>query len=99
MPTAFEPIEPAWRKVTEAVPARGGVTGPERVGLRISPGDPFTPDGPTAATAPALIEQDLAEVISFGTLFLADPDLPARLAGGGDRGCTDYPALTEETAR
>ncbi|MFI6028202.1 alkene reductase [Amycolatopsis magusensis] len=75
--------------------------------------NPFTPDGPTTAAALALIEQDLADVISFGTLFLANPDLPARLAGGGPfntpdratfygggaRGYTDYPALTEETAR
>ncbi|MDI5979422.1 hypothetical protein [Amycolatopsis magusensis] len=69
-------------------------------------------DGRTIAAALPLIEQDLADVISFGMLFLANPDLPARLAGsgpfdtpdratfyGGGRGHTDYPALTEETAR
>ena len=47
-------------------------------------------------------------MVSYGKLFLANPDLPRRLAaggpfttpdpttfyGGGDRGYVDYPALT-----
>jgi N-ethylmaleimide reductase len=55
-----------------------------------------------------LIEDGTADMISFATLFLANPDLPARLAAGGpfntpdpgtfyggdERGYTDYPALT-----
>ncbi|MFG1806111.1 alkene reductase [Streptomyces sp. NPDC049040] len=55
----------------------------------------------------ALIEDGTADMISFGTLFLANPDLPERLRAGGpfntahrptyyggdDRGYTDYPAL------
>jgi N-ethylmaleimide reductase len=55
----------------------------------------------------ALIEDGTADMLSYGALFLANPDLPARLArggpfnsperatyyGGDDRGYTDYPAL------
>ncbi|WP_409462154.1 alkene reductase [Amycolatopsis sp. GA6-003] len=54
-----------------------------------------------------LIDDGLADVLSFGRLFLANPDLPARLRaggpfnepdretfyGGGATGYTDYPAL------
>ncbi|GIE33641.1 alkene reductase [Actinoplanes italicus] len=63
-----------------------------------------------AATGPeslALIEDGTADLVSFGANFLANPDLPARLAAGGpfntpdpasfyggdERGYTDYPAL------
>lgn len=67
------------------------------------------------ATAPAhtgmeslpLIADAAADLISFGALFLANPDLPARLAvggpfnspdpatfyGGGEAGYVDYPSL------
>ncbi|WP_045740933.1 alkene reductase [Actinoplanes rectilineatus] len=62
---------------------------------------------PTGPESLALIEDGLADLVAFGTLFLANPDLPARLAaggpfnemdrktafGGGERGYTDYPAL------
>ncbi|MCF3106693.1 alkene reductase [Streptomyces roseoverticillatus] len=65
-------------------------------------------DGPTGPDALALIEDGTADVISYGTLFLANPDLPARLKTGGPfnaadratfyggdaKGYTDYPALT-----
>ncbi|WP_103889179.1 alkene reductase [Actinacidiphila yanglinensis] len=60
----------------------------------------------------SLIEDGTADMLSFGALFLANPDLPRRLRlggpynspqretyyGGDDRGYTDYPALpaTEE---
>lgn len=61
--------------------------------------------GPDALT---LITDGLADLVSYGALFLANPDLPARLAAGGPfntpdrasffggdhRGYTDYPALT-----
>jgi N-ethylmaleimide reductase len=57
--------------------------------------------------AEAVITEGRADLVSFGTLFLANPDLPARLRaraalnppdtgtfyGGGERGYTDYPAL------
>ena len=53
------------------------------------------------------INQGIADLISFGQLFLANPDLPARLQsdgpfntadpskfyGGGEEGYTDYPTL------
>ncbi|MDQ1011542.1 N-ethylmaleimide reductase [Streptomyces sp. V4I23] len=64
-------------------------------------------DGPTGPGELALIEDGVADLISYGALFLANPDLPARLRaggpyntpdpssffGGGDQGYIDYPAL------
>lgn len=57
------------------------------------------------------LEKGIAKVISYGTLFLANPDLPKRfdlnaelnkpdkatMYGGGAHGYTDYPFLGEET--
>lgn len=62
------------------------------------------PSGPEEL---ALIEDGTADMLSYGALFLANPDLPRRLRSGGpfnspdratyyggdDRGYTDYPAL------
>lgn len=62
----------------------------------------------TGPSALELIEDGTADVITFGALFLANPDLPARLAAGGPfntpdhatfyggdhYGYTDYPTLT-----
>ncbi|MEU7580745.1 alkene reductase [Streptomyces sp. NPDC041068] len=62
-------------------------------------------EGPTGHDALALIEDGTADVIAFGALFLANPDLPARLRtegpyntpdqstfyGGTEKGYTDYP--------
>ncbi len=53
-----------------------------------------------------------ADVVAFGRLFIANPDLPERFRregplnhydrptfyGGGARGYTDYPALADEPA-
>ena len=64
-------------------------------------------DGPTDHRALGLIDDGTADLLSFGALFLANPDLPARLAaggpynepdratyyGGGEAGYTDYPLL------
>ncbi|SHF15581.1 alkene reductase [Streptoalloteichus hindustanus] len=69
--------------------------------------NPFTPDGSTGPEHLALVEDGSTDLVSFGALFLANPDLPARLAAGGPyntpdratfyggdaRGYTDYPAL------
>ncbi|QLY31218.1 alkene reductase [Nocardia huaxiensis] len=69
--------------------------------------NPATGDRPTGPQDLALIEDGTADLIAFGQLFLANPDLPARLRAGGpfntaDRatfyggdatGYTDYPAL------
>ncbi|MEW1636951.1 alkene reductase [Streptomyces sp. NPDC093801] len=64
-------------------------------------------EGPTDHRALGLIDEGVADVVAFGSLFIANPDLPARLRaegpyntpdtatfyGGDARGYTDYPAL------
>jgi N-ethylmaleimide reductase len=69
--------------------------------------NPFTHPQPTGPDTLSLIKEGTADMIAFGTLFLANPDLPARLAdkgpyntpdpatfyGGDHRGYTDYPHL------
>jgi N-ethylmaleimide reductase len=73
--------------------------------------NPFTHPEPTGPSALARIEDGTADIIAFGALFLANPDLPARLAAGGPyntpdaatfyggdhRGYTDYPALPNDS--
>ena len=63
--------------------------------------------GYTQETAEAELEKGIAQLISFGTLFLANPDLPKRfelnaalnqpdratMYGGKDEGYVDYPFL------
>jgi N-ethylmaleimide reductase len=63
--------------------------------------------GHTAATGAARIQHDQADLIAYGQLFIANPDLPARIRhnaplawpqratfyGGGAAGYTDYPPL------
>jgi N-ethylmaleimide reductase len=70
--------------------------------------NPFTPDAMTSADELKLIENGTADVLTFGAMFLANPDLPARLVAGGpynqpDRatfyggdghGYTDYPTMS-----
>jgi N-ethylmaleimide reductase len=70
--------------------------------------NPGTYPEPTGPAALELIEDGTADVITYGALFLANPDLPARLAAGGpfntpdngtfyggdQHGYTDYPTLT-----
>ncbi|MBB5959197.1 N-ethylmaleimide reductase [Saccharothrix tamanrassetensis] len=72
--------------------------------------NPYTPDGVTGPAELDLIADGTADAIAFGAMFLANPDLPARLAangpfntpdpttffGGDERGYTDYPASDEE---
>ncbi|MFE1774192.1 alkene reductase [Streptomyces sp. NPDC059008] len=69
--------------------------------------NPFTHPEPTGHDSLGLVENGAADLIAFGALFLANPDLPRRLASGGpynepdraayyggdERGYTDYPAL------
>jgi N-ethylmaleimide reductase len=59
-----------------------------------------------------LLEEDVADLFGFGTLFISNPDLPERLKnnwplapaenrtfyGGDAKGYTDYPAYQEEFA-
>ncbi|MEV0699622.1 alkene reductase [Saccharopolyspora sp. NPDC050389] len=44
---------------------------------------PNTAKRPTSVEELGLIEDGVADVLAFGTLFLANPDLPVRLAAGG----------------
>ncbi len=71
--------------------------------------NPDTRPEPTGPAALDLIDDGTADLVSFGALFLANPDLPQRLAAGGpfnapDRatsfggdhtGYIDYPTLDE----
>jgi N-ethylmaleimide reductase len=71
--------------------------------------NPHTGPEPTGPSSLSLIADGLADLVSFGTLFLANPDLPERLRrggpfnapdrdtfyGGDGRGYTDYPTLGE----
>ena len=64
--------------------------------------------GYTAVAAEAAIAENRADAIAFGTLYLANPDLPERFAagaplnspdrstyyGGNEKGYTDYPTLS-----
>ncbi|MEV0415451.1 alkene reductase [Streptomyces sp. NPDC050448] len=74
--------------------------------------NPFTYPEVTGPEALKLIEDGSADMIAYGALFLANPDLPARLAvggpfntpdaatfyGGDHRGYTDYPVLADYPA-
>ncbi len=65
----------------------------------------------TVEQSAAALRDGAADAISFGVKFIANPDLPARLRagaalneldretmyGGGAKGYSDYPALTDET--
>ncbi|MGV8136701.1 MAG: alkene reductase [Mangrovibacterium sp.] len=76
------------------------------------PGAIIAADGFTAETAQEYIRNEWAEAIAFGRNFLANPDLPRRIAtgaglnpydrntfyGGGEKGYTDYPFLQAEPA-
>ncbi|MFG1918593.1 alkene reductase [Micromonospora sp. NPDC048898] len=70
--------------------------------------NPYTPDGFTGPEALKLVETGATDLVSYGRLFMANPDLVDRLrvggpfntpdyskAYGGDHvGYTDYPVLT-----
>ena len=105
---AIEPLGLAYLHVAETVPGTREITLALRKqfsGVFVL--NPHT-DGPTNREALSLIEDGTADLIAFGRLFISNPDLPARLKadgpynegdfqtfyGGGDRGYTDYPALT-----
>jgi N-ethylmaleimide reductase len=69
--------------------------------------NPFTYPEVTGPEALQLVKDGAADMVAYGALFLANPDLPARLAAGGPfntpdpgtfyggdhRGYTDYPTL------
>ncbi|KOX16843.1 1,2-oxophytodienoate reductase [Saccharothrix sp. NRRL B-16348] len=74
--------------------------------------NPHTPDGVTGPDHLPLLDDGVADALSFGAMFLANPDLPVRLANGGpfnapdqstffggaEQGYIDYPALTSVNA-
>ncbi|UVS81407.1 alkene reductase [Actinokineospora sp. UTMC 2448] len=69
--------------------------------------NPHTGSRPTGHAELDVVADGVADIVSFGALYLANPDLPARLAAGGPfnepdpttyyggdhRGYTDYPTL------
>ncbi|MFJ9429604.1 alkene reductase [Streptomyces sp. NPDC101490] len=104
---AVEPVGIAYLHVLE--------TAPERRPLVLDLRKRFTgtfilnpaTEGPTGADSLALVEDGTTDLVAFGRLFVANPDLPARLRtdgpynpldpstmyGGDARGYVDYPAL------
>ena len=75
----------------------------------VFPGPLIVSGGFTADTAQQVLAAGTADLIAFGRAFIANPDLPKRLAlgaplntpdrstfyGGAERGYTDYPTLEE----
>ncbi|MFE5515345.1 alkene reductase [Streptomyces sp. NPDC056529] len=104
---AIDPIGIAYLHVTEPAPEVRELT----LTLRKAFSGTFVlnpaTEGPTGPDALALIEDGTADLVAYGALFIANPDLPARLRAGGPyntpdpatffggdhRGYTDYPAL------
>ncbi|MFF3455923.1 alkene reductase [Streptomyces sp. NPDC002730] len=103
----LEPLGLGYLHVVEMVPGFREVT----LALRKQFSGTFilnpATEGPTDHGALGLIEDGIADILAFGALFLANPDLPARLKaegpyntpdtasffGGDDKGYIDYPAL------
>ncbi|MGW4562187.1 alkene reductase [Streptomyces sp. NPDC004561] len=100
-------LEPAYLHVLEG-PDRGLTARLRKAWPGTFVLNPFTHPDVTGPEALKLIEDGSADMIAYGALFLANPDLPRRLAAGGPfnapdqatfyggdhRGYTDYPALT-----
>ncbi|MFI2349243.1 alkene reductase [Streptomyces sp. NPDC019443] len=103
----LEPLGLGYLHIVEMVPGLRDVT----LALRKQFSGTFilnpATEGPTDHRALELIEDGIADILAFGSLFLANPDLPVRLKaegpyntpdtatffGGDDKGYTDYPAL------
>ncbi|MFD5329462.1 alkene reductase, partial [Streptomyces sp. NPDC127092] len=81
--TAIEPLGIAYLHVLEAVPGLRDTT----LALRKQFSGTFVlnpaTEGPTGPEALTLVEDGTADVLAYGALFLANPDLPARLRAGG----------------
>lgn len=75
--------------------------------------NPATPGTMTGREHPALVEEGATDLVSFGRLFISNPDLSERLAteaelvepdmskayGGDERGYTDYPTSAHSMAQ
>ncbi len=103
---AIEPLGLAYLHVLEAVDIREITLDLRKRFSGTLLVNAFT-DGPTGPDALSVVEDGIADMISYGSLFVSNPDLPARLKaggpftapdpetlyGGGAKGYTDYPAL------
>ncbi|MFE7777536.1 alkene reductase [Streptomyces sp. NPDC057445] len=103
----LEPLDLAYLHILEATPALRPLTLDLRKEFSGTVVLNAATEGPTGPGELALIEDGVADIVSYGALFLANPDLPARLRaggpyntpdptsffGGGDKGYIDYPAL------
>jgi N-ethylmaleimide reductase len=103
----LEPLGLGYLHIVEMVPGLRDVT----LALRKQFSGTFilnpATEGPTDHRALELIEDGIADILAFGSLFLANPDLPVRLKaegpyntpdtatffGGDDKGYIDYPTL------
>ncbi|MFF4228509.1 alkene reductase [Streptomyces sp. NPDC001820] len=103
----LEPLGLGYLHIVEMVPGLRDVT----LALRKQFSGTFilnpATEGPTDHRALGLIEDGTADILAFGALFLANPDLPVRLRsegpyntpdtasffGGDDKGYIDYPTL------
>ncbi|MFC4612397.1 alkene reductase [Streptomyces maoxianensis] len=103
----LEPLGLSYLHIVEMVPGLRDVT----LALRKQFSGTFilnpATEGPTDHRALGLIEDGTADILAFGALFLANPDLPVRLRsegpyntpdtasffGGDDKGYIDYPTL------
>lgn len=95
-------------EVNEADLRHGGTEVPTRPLRDRFTGTLMVNGGYNRDRANAVLTQGEADLVSFGTLFLANPDLPQRFAkngplnppdpatfyGGGEKGYTDYPFWT-----
>ncbi|GGZ43920.1 alkene reductase [Streptomyces inusitatus] len=105
----LQPLDLAYLHITETNETAREVTIAVRERYRgVIVLNPAT-EGPTDHRALPLVEDGIADVLAFGALFLANPDLPERLRaagpyntpdpasffGGGDEGYLDYPVLNE----
>ena len=106
---ALAPLGLAYLHVVEPV----GDAAPLAPALKAAFGGPLMVNGAyTRPLAEAALARGEADLVSFGASFLANPDLPLRLArnaplnapdpttfyGGDARGYTDYPALEDALA-
>ncbi|WNI15463.1 alkene reductase [Actinacidiphila sp. ITFR-21] len=103
---ALEPVGPAYLHITETGDRALTLELRKRFGgvVILNARTDGRPSGPEEL---ALVEDGTADMVSYGALFLANPDLPRRLRSGGpfnapdratyyggdERGYTDYPAL------
>jgi N-ethylmaleimide reductase len=107
---ALDALEIVYVHLVEGMEAdirRGGKIVPSAIFRPLFQGALILNGGYSRDRADAVIKEGTADMVSFGTAFLANPDLPRRLQigaelnepdsktfyGGTEKGYTDYPAL------